>query len=47
MKYLPRFDNEGDNIAEEHLTTFYSFADNFQVDYDDVWIRIFAQSLDG
>jgi hypothetical protein len=47
MKYLPRFDNEGETTAEEHLTAFYSFADNFQVDYDDVWMMFFVQSLDG
>ena len=47
MNYLPRFDNEGETTAEENLTTFYSFADNFQVVYDDVWMRIFVQSLDG
>jgi hypothetical protein len=47
MKYLPRFDNEGETTAEEHLTSFYSFADNFQVDYDDVWMKLFVQSLDG
>jgi hypothetical protein len=29
------------------LTAFYSFADNFQVDYDYVWMRLFVQSLDG
>jgi hypothetical protein len=47
MKYLPRFDNGGETTVEEHLTAFYSFADNFQVDYDDVWMKIFVQSLDG
>ena len=47
MKYLPRFDNEGETATEEHLTTFYSFGDNFQVDYDDVWMRLFVQNLDG
>jgi hypothetical protein len=47
MKYLPSFDNEGETIVEEHLTTFYSFLENFQVDYDDVWMRLFFRSLDG
>jgi hypothetical protein len=47
MKYLPSFDNEGETTAEENLTSFYSCADNFQVDYDDVWMRLFVQSLDG
>jgi hypothetical protein len=47
MKYLPRFDNEGEKTTEENLTAYYSFADNFQVDYDDVWMRLFVKSLDG
>ena len=45
MKYLRRFDNEGETTAEDHLTTFYSFADDFQVDFDDLWKSIFVQSL--
>jgi len=47
MKYLPRFDNEGEITAKDNLTTFYSVSDNFQVDYDDVWMSLFVQSLDG
>jgi hypothetical protein len=31
MKYLPRFNGEGDVIVEEHLACFYSFAENFNV----------------
>jgi hypothetical protein len=26
---------------------FYSFANNFNIDYEDVWMRLFVQSLDG
>jgi len=47
MKYLPSFDNERETTVEDNLTYFYSCADNFQVDYDDVWMRLFVQSLDG
>jgi hypothetical protein len=47
MKYLPRFNGEGEVTAEEHLTYFYSFADNFNVEHTDVWMRLFVQSLDG
>jgi hypothetical protein len=47
MKYLPRYNGEGDVTAEEHLVSFYSFADNFNIDYADVWMRLFVQSLDG
>jgi hypothetical protein len=31
MKYLPRYNGEGDVTAEEHLVAFYSFADNFNI----------------
>jgi hypothetical protein len=47
MKYLPRFENEGETIVEENLIDFYSFVENFQVDYDDGWMRLLVQSLDG
>jgi hypothetical protein len=47
MKYLPRFNGEGGVTAEEHLNSFYSFADNFNVEHADVWMRLFVQSLYG
>jgi hypothetical protein len=47
MKYLPRYNGEGDVINEEYLVSFYSFAYNFNIDYADVWMRLFVQSLDG
>jgi hypothetical protein len=47
MKYLPIYNGEGDVTVEEHLVAFYSFADNFNIDYADVWMRLFVQSLDG
>jgi hypothetical protein len=47
MKYFPRFNGEGEVTAEEHLNSFYSFADNFNVEHADVWMRLFVQSLDG
>jgi hypothetical protein len=47
MKYLPRYNGEGDVTAEEHLVAFYNFADNFNIDYVDVWMRLFVKSLDG
>jgi hypothetical protein len=47
MKYFPRFNGEGGVTAEEHLNSFYSFADNFNVEHADVWMRLFVQSLDG
>jgi hypothetical protein len=47
MKYFPRFNGEGGVTIEEHLNSFYSFADNFNVEHADVWMRLFVQSLDG
>jgi hypothetical protein len=47
MKYLPRFNGDGSVTAEEHLSLFYSFADNFNVEHADVWMRLFVQSLNG
>lgn len=47
-KYLPRFDGEYGNITTEiHIYIFESFLDLFEVDEDDVSIRIFALSLQG
>jgi hypothetical protein len=47
MKYLPRYNGEGEITVEENLVAFYSFADNFNIDYSDVWMRLFVQSLYG
>jgi hypothetical protein len=47
MKYLTIYNGEGDFTAEEHSVAFYSFADKFNIDYSDVWMRLFIQSLDG
>ena len=47
MKYLPRYNGEGEVTTEEHLIAFYNFANNFVVEHSDVWMRLFAQSFDG
>jgi hypothetical protein len=47
MKYISRYNGEGEIIVEEHMVSFYSFADNFNIDYSNVWMRLFVQSLDG
>jgi hypothetical protein len=44
MKYLPRYNGEGEVTIEEHLVAFYRFVDNFNIDYADVWMRLFVQS---
>jgi hypothetical protein len=47
MKCLTRYNVEGDVTTEEHLVAFYIFVDNFNIDYADVWMRLFVQTLDG
>jgi hypothetical protein len=47
LKQLPKFTGEGDITIEEHLATFYSYADNYVIVDEDVWMRIFVHSLDG
>jgi hypothetical protein len=38
---------EEDITAEEHLVAFYSYADNQNIENEDVWMRVFVQSLFG
>jgi hypothetical protein len=47
LKYMPKFTGEGDITAEENLAAFYSYADNLNIENEDVWIRVFVQSMDG
>jgi hypothetical protein len=47
FKYMPKFTGEGDVTAEEHLAAFYSYADNLNIENEDVWMRVFVQILDG
>jgi hypothetical protein len=47
LKYMPKFTGEGDITAEEHLAAFYSYADNLNIENEDVWMRVFVQILDG
>ena len=47
LKYMPKFTGEGDFTAEEHLEAFYSYVENINIGQEDVWTRVFLQSLDG
>ena len=47
MKHLPRYNGEGDVTVEEHLVSFYSSVDNFNIEHGDVWMILFVQILDG
>jgi len=44
---MPQFTGEGDIIVEEHLSYFYRFAEIQLIKNEDVWMRVFVQSLDG
>jgi hypothetical protein len=47
LKYMPKFIGEEDITVEEHLVALYSYADNLNIENEDVWMRVFFQSLDG
>jgi hypothetical protein len=47
LKYMPKFTRKEDITVEENLDAFYSYANNLNIENEDVWMRIFIQSLDG
>lgn len=47
LKLLPRFTGEDEITVEKHVPTFCAFAENINVKYLDVVMRLFFQSLDG
>ena len=47
LKHMPQFIREGDITVEEHLSSFYRFVENRNIENEDVWMRFFVQSLDG
>jgi len=47
QKDMPKFTGTEGVTAEEHLESFYSYVDNLDIHEDDVWMRVFVQSLDG
>ena len=36
-KYMPKFTGEGDVSVEEHIEDFYSYAENLNIEEEDVW----------
>ena len=44
---MPKFTGIDGVTAKEHLESFYSYADNLDISENDVWMRVFVQSLDG
>jgi hypothetical protein len=47
QKYMPNFTGAGEYTAEEHIEAFYAYAENINILEEDVWTRVFVQSLDG
>jgi hypothetical protein len=47
LKYMPKFAREEDITTEEHLSTFYSYANNLNIENEDVWMKFFVESIDG
>jgi hypothetical protein len=47
LKYMPKFTREEYITSEDHLDAFYSNADNLNIENEDVWMRVFVQSLYG
>jgi hypothetical protein len=47
LKYMPKFTGEEDITVEEHLAAFYNYADNLNIENEDVWMILFVQILDG
>jgi hypothetical protein len=42
LKYIPKFTREEDITAEEHLVAFYNYADNLNIESEDVCMRVFV-----
>ena len=48
LKYVTKFTSEGDGVTtEDHLVALYSYADNQNIEDEDVWSKLFVYSLDG
>lgn len=47
LKLLPTYNVEKKRMDEDHLDVFQKFNDNFYIEHEDVYMRLFVQSLDG
>ena len=43
LKYMPNFTGEGDFTSEEHLKAFYNYAENINIEQEDVWTRVLCK----
>jgi hypothetical protein len=42
LKYMPKFTGEEDITIEEHLSSFYNYANNIDIENEYVWLRGFV-----
>jgi hypothetical protein len=42
LKYIANFTREEDITVEEHIVSFYSYADNLNIEIEDVGMREFV-----
>jgi hypothetical protein len=42
LKYMPKFTREEDITTKEHLSSFYSYEGNLNIENEDVWMRLFV-----
>jgi len=47
QEYTPKFTGTKGVTNEEHLESFYSYANSLDINEEDVWMRVFVKSLDG
>jgi hypothetical protein len=47
LKMLPKFNGESEITAVEHLAFFDEFSDNFGLEHEDVYMRLFIQTFEG
>lgn len=47
LKHLPWFNGETGPSTEDHVSTFLDFANNMNIEEENVYMRLFVQSLEG
>lgn len=47
LKLLPTYNAEKNRTTKDHLDAFQNFFDNFYIEHEDVYMRLFVYSFDG
>ena len=47
LKLLPRYDAERKIKADEHLDAFQNYMEDLNIQHEDIYMRLFVQSLEG